>query len=101
MRAFRSLQEEAQRETRELGRYEARLKQAWSRLQEGHPEESRRLFASLPETTDSLAGLAEACRRDGDLRAAEDALRRATELDPGRIDLRLALDEVLLEKAAR
>jgi tetratricopeptide (TPR) repeat protein len=97
METFRDLHAENQRETRELGRLEARLKQGWSLLRERRHDEARRLFSTLPETPDTLTGLAEACRRGGDREAAVLALRRALELDPERFDLRLALDEILIE----
>ena len=64
-------------------------------------EEARKLFAALPETTESLNGLARACHATGDLAAAIAAMRRAAELDPERFDLRLALDQMLIEAGAR
>jgi len=100
MQVFRELHAESQRETRELGRFEARLKQGWSLLRERRHGDARQLFSTLPETPDTLAGFAEACRRGGDSDAAASALRRALELDPERFDLRLTLDEILIEKGS-
>ncbi len=97
MEIFRELHAEHQRETRELGRFEARLKQGWSWVRERRYDEARQLFSTLPETPDTLVGLAEACRRGGDRDAAVSALRRGLELDPERLDLRLALDKILIE----
>ncbi len=97
---FRELHAEHQRETRDLGRQEARLNQGWFWLRNQRFGEARQLFASLPATPDTLRGLAEACRRSGDRAAAISALRRATELDPGRLDLRLALDRMLIESGS-
>ena len=101
MQIFQQLHLEQQRETRELGLVEAQLKQGWHWLREGRHDQARGLFSSLPETPDALSGLAEASRRGGDLDAAVSALRRALELDPERFDLRLTLDEILIEAGSR
>ncbi len=98
---FSELHAEHQARTREEGRLEARLKQAWSLLRENRVEAARKLFASLPPGPESLRGLAQAAYASGDPAAAIATLESVLAAEPERLDLRLLLDEWRVEAARR
>lgn len=84
----------AQRErTRQEGLSRARLDQGWSVFQAGRHREAIEIFSSLPETVESLSGLAFSRSGLGDHRGATEALEKALALAPDRQDLRLVLAE--------
>lgn len=98
---FTALHAEHQARTRAEGRLTARLNQGWSLLRGNTAEAARALFESLPPGPDTLRGLGEAQYRCGDIAAARATIERLLETDPGRLDLRLLLDEWRLEAANR
>jgi tetratricopeptide (TPR) repeat protein len=79
--------------TRQEGLSRARLDQGWSVFQAGRHREAIEIFASLPETVESLSGLAFSRSGLGDHRGATEALEKALALAPDRQDLRLVLAE--------
>ncbi|HVS03813.1 MAG TPA: tetratricopeptide repeat protein [Thermoanaerobaculia bacterium] len=82
-----------QRQAREGGLQRARLDHGWGLLEQGEAAAAAAHFATLPETVESLAGLAAARSALGDHGGAATALERAVALAPERQDLRLRLAE--------
>jgi len=88
---FAELQAAEQDRARETGLAGARENLAWELLRRGEHDAAAARFRALPETPDTLAGLAASLSDAGDHRGAVRALERALQLDPGRQDLRAAL----------
>jgi tetratricopeptide (TPR) repeat protein len=78
---------------REEGELRARLDMGWDLFRRGRPTEALALFQSLPESVESLCGLAFSRSASGDHPGAVRALERAVTLAPSREDLRRALAE--------
>ena len=98
MERFGELHAAEQTRTRETGLADARENLAWELLRRGQFGAAADRFRELPETPDTLAGLAASLAQAGDHGGAVSALERALQLDPGRQDLRLALaDERILD----
>lgn len=98
---FGRLHEGEQTDQRQQRRRQAELNQAWHVLRTDGPAAAADLFRRLPETPDSLAGLASALAAQGDRRGAVEALERAVLLAPKRRDLRLHLAEARVAAAER
>lgn len=91
---YRQLYQQDQVRTRETGLQDARLAEAGLALARGDVEgatEAARLYASLGDSPEALAGLARARARLGDHAGAVAALERAVALAPERRDLALML----------
>jgi tetratricopeptide (TPR) repeat protein len=93
LEVYQRLVADQKERTRQEGLARARLDQGWSLFQSGRAREAAEIFASLPETVESLSGLAFSRSGLGDHRGAAQALERAVALAPEREDLRLVLAE--------
>ncbi|RPH54857.1 tetratricopeptide repeat protein [bacterium] len=93
LEVYQRLLADQKERTRREGLARARLDEGWSLFQAGRHREAAELFASLPETVESLSGLAFARSGMGDHRGAAQALERAVALAPEREDLRSVLAE--------
>lgn len=94
LEVYRQLYRADQVRTRETGLQDARLAEAGLALAQGDEAgaaEAARLYASLGDSPEALAGLARARARLGDREAAVAALERAVALAPERRDLALML----------
>jgi Flp pilus assembly protein TadD len=101
MEVYRKLAAAERERTRNEGLEKIRLERGWALLREGRPQDAQTQFAALPESGESLAGLAAALAAAGDHAGAVTALERAVTLAPGRRDLRLKLAEQRLLAAER
>jgi len=93
LEVYRKLTAEERERTRREGLERAQLDGAWFLLRQGQTAEAAARFAALPESGDSLAGLAAAHAAAGDHQKAIEALERALALAPDRQDFRWKLAE--------
>ena len=97
---FRRLHAQEQTRLREQKRGKALVDEGWYLMRKGDFGAAERQFRSLPETSETLEGVAAALSAGGDHRGAVEALKRAVVLAPDRRDLklRLARERVAAEK---
>ena len=93
MATYQRLYVAEQQKTQRQNLERARLDRGWELLDQKAFDEAAAHFASLEESSESLAGLATACSRLGDHERAVRHLERAVSLAPERQDLRLMLAE--------
>jgi tetratricopeptide (TPR) repeat protein len=91
MATFDRLYREEQERVRNEGLARARLERGWELLRGGRAGEAAEHFAALPETVESLRGLALSYAASGRHAEAVSTLERAVSLAPDQGDLRLLL----------
>jgi tetratricopeptide (TPR) repeat protein len=91
LETYRRLYAAEQERVRRQGVERARLDRGWHLLRTGRPEQAAEQFRAVPETADSLRGLALALSALGRHRDAAQALERAVAAAPEDQELRLLL----------
>lgn len=101
MSAFQRAHAKAQERTYHEQTLKAQREYGWELIRAGRGSEAARLFGSLPESADTLSGLASALSASGDHAGAAAALERAVLQSPERRDLRLRLAREHLASEAK